>query len=203
MSDDVGTPGRGDEVALAQPGAFGRTVGLDSADEHAVALGQPDRLAHPPSDVPRGGADAEQPPSRFAARGQGVDPLPQGRSGGLGDREAVTEAQGGDAEQAAVAVDDGTARAAAGQGSGVLDAAGDQPAAGAAERPAGRRHRADRDPMAVGDAGHGEHGRAQIDLTVAPLQGRGVARIHRQHHQIGVDVDTLRSALQRRDRRRR
>jgi hypothetical protein len=50
--------------------------------------------------------------------------------------------------------------------------------------------------MAVGDAGHGEHGSAELDVAVAPFEYRGRAGIHGQNYEVGVDVDTLRSALQ-------
>ena len=109
-----GRAGRGDdEVAALDPRALGRAAVLDRADEHAVALGQPDRRAQPARHAWRRDGDAEPPGRAALAAREPVDALGGDRHG---EDQAAVHADGVEAEQPALGVDERarpTSRAAA------------------------------------------------------------------------------------------
>ena len=103
----MGPPvGLHDEVAAAEPGPAHGGVLLDLADEQAVAVGQPDRAPQLAGGPARHQPHAQVEAGRRLAPGKALDPGPEVVVGGDRQVEALAQAVGVQADQAAVAVDD-------------------------------------------------------------------------------------------------
>ena len=174
--------GLDDQVAGLDPGRRREAAVLDATDEDAVTLGQPDRSAHPPRDMRWRDGHAEARAGRRLAAAQGVDPGAQLGVGRQGQVEALADPVGVEADERPVGVEQRAAGRTGRERRGVLDAAVDPPATGAAERAGDRRDEAERDarPAAVAGAGPEDRAADGERRAVAPLE-RGRAG--------GVDVD--------------
>ena len=105
------SPARTSRSPRSSAGPRGRAAVDDAAHEQAVALGQPDRGAHPARHARRRERDAEpRPLGRLAAR-QLADAAAQRGVGRQGEDEAAVAADGVEAEQVAGGVDQRTAGA--------------------------------------------------------------------------------------------
>src|SRR6266540_26811 len=168
--------GTDDQVADADPGAAGRATVLDGPDQQPVTLGQADGVAHAPRDAGVGDADAQPWPGGRLAPGERVEPPAQLGVGGDGQVEAVAEAVGVDAEQAALRVDHRPARRAPAERRGVLQAAGDAAAARPAEGAVHGGDEADRDAPAAAGAGQREHGGGWASPVSTETTARSASR---------------------------
>ena len=170
------------------PARRGRRAVDDAADEQAVALVEPDGAAQAGGHVGGGQRHAEAQALEPPALGHRRDGVAQRLVGGAGEVEAVLEAVGVDADDAAGAVEHrrpGRARPAR---RGVLDGADDRPPARAAEPGLGRRHLAPRRPAPVATGGDGDDDVAGLDRLVGPGSGGDVAGVDVEHDEVAVDV---------------
>ena len=182
--------GRHDQVALSEAGPGGRAVLGHLADEQALGVRQADGAPEPPGDVAGSYGDAKPWRHRRFPAGERIGPAPQRLVGGYGQVEALTEAVRVDPEQLPTGVEDRPARRAGQQRSGVLEAAGDPSAAGAAEGPLDAGDEPERDPQpASARVGQGEHRRPDPGGgAVRPGQRRGPAGVDVDDGQVGIDV---------------
>ncbi len=126
---DLLAGGAHDQIAAGDARAVGRAVVGHPAHEHARPLRQADRTAQAPGDVRGCDRHAELDGLGALAAGELLDPVCQQLVGGHGEDQASLQAQGVEAQEAPVEVDQ---RAAAGSGRewrGVLEAVLDPPAA--------------------------------------------------------------------------
>ena len=131
------------------------------------------------------------------AGGELVDALAQRGVGGDGEVEAVTQTMRVDALKSAFGVDQRPARGSSGQRRRVLDAAGDPPAAGAAELPVDAADDTEGDAQAVTTAGSGEHHPAAGGYLRRPLGGGGPGRVDPDDDEVSVGVGAEHLGLRR------
>src|SRR5580704_5146765 len=121
------------------------------------------RPAQSPGHVTRGDGDAQPWRCRGLAAGERIGAASQGLVGGDGKVEAFTEAVCVDPEQLPVGVQDRATGGAGQQWGGVLEAAGDAPAAGTAEGPLDAGDEPERHTQpAPARVGQGEHRLADL-----------------------------------------
>ena len=188
---------RHEQVSVLQAGAVGRAAVLHAADEHAVALGQPDRAAQAPGHAGRDHGDAEAGTPRRLALPQGVGAAREALVGGDGEDEAALAADGIEAQQPSLGIDQRAAGRAAGERGGVLDRPGDPPAPRPAEAPGGAGHEARRHAQAatagIGEREHGGAERRRSGLG-RPGDGLDVARVDLDRGEVEVGVDARHAA---------
>ena len=142
---DLATTGGDDEVARLDAGRVRERSVLDATDQDPGTIREPHRPAQPARDVVRGDRDPEADPFRRLAATQGGDASLELVIGRQGEIEALADPVGVEADQCARRIDERPARRARREGSGVLDAPRDAPAAGTAERAGDRRDEPERD----------------------------------------------------------
>ena len=185
---DVLAAGGDDQVAAPEPGAGAGATVLDQADEQSVPLGEADRAPQLAGHVGRRQPDAEAAGNGDLAGRQVAQAVPQRLIGREGEVEALAEAVGVQADDPTLTVDDGAARRAAAQGGGVLEAAADATAAGAAEGAVGGADRAGGHADAtVAEAADGVDGLAEVGRA-APLDDGSVAGVDPDDGEVAVDV---------------
>ena len=128
--------------------------------------------------------------TRLAAA-ERVDAGLEGGVGGQGEVEALAEPVGVQADERPLGVEERAAGRTRRQRRRVLDAAGDPPAARAAERPRDRRDDAEGDARAAGGVAaapntDGADGQA---VAGAPRERRGAGRVDVDDGEVAVDVD--------------
>jgi hypothetical protein len=179
---------RDDQVAAPHARRLGGRALADAADEQAVALGQADRAAHLPGDVRRRQREAQ--PARLGglAAAEAVERV---GGDGHGDDQPAVEAHGVEAEQPSARVDQRAAGGAAGQRGGVLDRAGQAPAARPAQAPLGGGDEAQGCAQPA-PAGVGERDDRRAEpraIALGEPDLRGVAGVDVEHGEPGVAVD--------------
>ena len=190
------TGGGDDQISFMDSRRIGRAVFLDAPNQNPVAV----RQTHGPPQMPRHMTRRHRHPEprpngRLTAR-QGVDPGPQIVVGGQGQIEALAEALRVQPEQPPLGVENWTARRARRQRSRVLDAAADEPAAGAAERPGHSGDLTDGGPQAAAPGSrHGEHhGPYPRQRSAPPRQWRRAGGVDFEHGEIAVHVHAKQTA---------
>src|SRR6185503_7375028 len=188
--DDGLASRRHDQVTDLDPGLSGGTAVLDAADQDAVTLRQADRASEPTRDVIRRDGHTEARSLDGLAFPQGVEAAAERRIGRQREIETLADPVRVQPDEPTLAVEQRPARRAGSEGRRMLDAAGDPPSTGAAERARHRRHEADRDARAATIRCSGaEHGITHRRVAGTPFDGLRSGRLDRDHREIAVAVD--------------